>query len=202
MTGLTWQKIMPVLITVLMVTSTVVVGGCSSIDVTRAHDPDAQFRAMSSWTWLSSNTQKADQRTENEDRFDDTHVRDAIRSELISKGYPQTQQTPDFHVTYHEGLDFDVGVTTFREQYGYGYRAWWSGFGRSGAMTEKTSFMTRTLERVLTIDLLTPGPDKELMWRGIARFEYEAEADATARAHRIRSAVAKILETFPPENHD
>jgi hypothetical protein len=59
--------------------------------------------------------------------------------------------------------------------------------------------MTRTYdEGTLLIDVLEPGSQR-LLWRGVGRAEVHRISDPAKREERLREAVAKILERFPPE---
>jgi hypothetical protein len=126
-------------------------------------------------------------------------VKEAVEAQLTNKGYVRETQQPDFLVTYHVVVDQKVSVTYLNELYGYGpgwgpsYRRRMLHWGYPGREVMVSEYQQGTL----IIDVVRAS-DKQLIWRGTASDEVYPDSSMQAREKRIREAVDKILDLFPP----
>ena len=160
-------------------------GGCSTIQVTTEYDRSARFDGLSSYAWApQSETERTDPLLIGTPL--DSRIRTAVDVELAKRGYrPVAGGTPDFLVAYHAALARKIDLSSMRR-----------GAGRRVGYADP---MTRTYdEGTLLIDVLEPGSQR-LLWRGVGRAEVHRISDPAKREQRLREAVAKILERFPPE---
>ena len=120
-------------------------------------------------------------------------IEDSIRTELIAKGFTESDASPDLYVTYVAGAKTrqeweDLGPTVYAD-YGFywrhggwplGYENWWV----EHDVTQGT----------LVIDLVN-AKTKQAVWRAFA----EEEVQPPVSEQTVRTAVAKSLEDFPPK---
>jgi hypothetical protein len=122
----------------------------------------------------------------------ESRIVSAVKQELIAKGYEEDMSgKPDFLVGYHIALQGKLDIETVNQYYGYGHR-----YGFSSVYTETQ--VRQYTEGTLLLDIVD-GSAKELVWRGQAQAEVYETSDVESRKARIKEAVRRILERFPPE---
>jgi hypothetical protein len=120
----------------------------------------------------------------------ESRIVSAVKQELIAKGYEEDMSgTPDFLVGYHVALQGKLDVDTVNQYYGGRY-----GYNRMYTETQVRQYT----EGTLLLDIVD-GRAKELVWRGQAQAEVYETSDVESRKARIKEAVKRILERFPPE---
>ncbi len=162
----------------LAVASLVVVAGCSTMAVNSDYDREADFGKYRSYQWLarSGNTPVSP--------LTDKRIRTAVDGEMAAKGYRKSDDgKPDLWIAYKAFVRNRVDVST----YTYGY---W-GPDRGGAYVD----VDRYKEGTLVLDVVDP-EKSQLVWRGWARGVVGRRSDPEAR---IKEAVHKIMERFPPK---
>src|SRR5690554_4671070 len=177
----------------LLLISALVLSACSGIRVARDYDPDVDFGALSDWQWLPPDS-------EVKPPYDLTlrRVEKAIEQVLIAKGYPRVRENPDFYVTFRTRIEEEVNVDYFYDSFGYMYGPWWRGYG---PMWGPRAVVTETEKAVIVIDLVQPGradAPRELIWRGVASYLWQDGAMPAERMARVREAIQKLFEEFPP----
>jgi hypothetical protein len=127
-----------------------------------------------------------------------TRAEDAIREELLRRGYQQTSDraTADFTVDFTIGSKERTDVSTYPDPYvgagwGWGRRGWWGG-GYWGDNLDVRQYR----EGTLSIDVFDARSHRPI-WHGWARKEL-TRADIENSQTAIRNAVAAILARFPP----
>lgn len=164
------------------------VAACSSLSVSSDYDRSmlASFPAYETYSWLEQEGDFVVDGTRVSDDIVAGRIRSAVDDELARKGYRlDISGTPDFLVGYHVALQGKMDVTTVDDYYGYGWR---------GTDTDVYEYT----EGTLVLDFIDAGKEA-LVWRGTAQAEVKQDQSPEKREERIRAAVHKILERFPPE---
>jgi hypothetical protein len=155
---------------------------CSSISVSDDYDESFDFGALKTWSWHPSVASSGGE--QGIVTLTDARIRSAIEGELASRGYPQAANGASFLVAYHATVAQKVEAGA--EPYGYGWR---SAYMAPTVMTYE--------EGTLLVDFIDPR-SKAMVWRGTASAVVDASDSAEKREERIREAVRKVLERFPP----
>jgi hypothetical protein len=119
-------------------------------------------------------------------------VTHAIDEALAAKGYRHDGRTPQFLVAWYATLEAGQRVTTVP----IGYQRY-----RHPSLPSPTPplrLVHEYIDGTLIVDVLD-APTKSLVWRGTAEAEVLPSTDRTTREARIREAVRRILERFPPK---
>ena len=168
--------------------------GCSTLRVTTDHEPSA-LRTMASYGsygWLP--------RPETEDpelhnSLLATRVESAVDIELGAKGFRRIDaEKPDFRVGWHASVEGRVDVSTVNNYYGYGHSSW----AASGSGASADTFVRQIEEGTLILDVVDV-QSGQLVWRGTAQADVSMDDSLEKREQRIREAVRKLLQDFPPE---
>ena len=170
------------------------VAGCAGgLKVNSDFDPQANFSSYRSYSWLAL-PRGDDARVNNS--LVDGRIRSAVDGELLTKGYQMTGDgNEQFHVGYHIALEGKMDVDAVNTYYGYGYRRWgaWGAYPAGGTTTRVREYT----EGTLLVDIVDARTN-ELVWRGSGTAEVREDVSPEQRQRNINNAVAKILETFPP----
>lgn len=123
-------------------------------------------------------------------------VTNAIRVEMINKGFKEVTSNPDLKVNAVTILKDKQQVTSNTDYYGYGglYRpyGYWGGGMASGSTTYNTYDY---VDGSLIIDIVSSKTQK-LIWQGIGNTALDKRPDNPVEF--INSSVKKILAGFPP----
>ncbi len=166
---------------------------CSTVDVVHDYDPDADFQALSTWDWLPAKESAKSSPA----GLANKRIRAAVQDVMTAKGFPKVDQAPSFYLTFRHGIDEEVDVHVFYDTFGYGYGPWWGGYG---PIWSPRPVFTYTEEAVIVIDVVSAdAADRELIWRGIASYVWDDDQPPRERVEKVRLAVAKVLENFPPK---
>jgi hypothetical protein len=176
--------------------------GCSTMEIQSDYDTGTDFSTLRSYAWLDDRS--AVEGGEKETRsLLDQRIRRAVEQTLLEKGHPKVpQDQASFLVSYHVGVDRKLDVHTIHHGYGYGYGGrgyyhygpYWGPYWGGYSDTRIREYD----EGTLLIDFIDP-ERRELLWRGSAQARVEGYSKPAEREERVRKAVAKILEQFPPE---
>ena len=171
----------------LAITVVVLLNGCSSMRITSDYDPQTNFAGLRTFDWLSREQQPTgDPRVDNS--LIDTRIRRAVEAQLDSNGFQKRdRKKPDFLVTYHAFLDTKLDFSRTNERSRYGGRE------RGGQV-----YVRQYEQGTLMLDVIHP-TTKELMWRGIAEAVVNPYSTPEKSEKKIREAVRRILERFPPK---
>jgi hypothetical protein len=167
--------------------SLVVTSACSTMEIASDYDPRANFSAYRTYSWLTRVEPPG-----NDPRLQSSllhsRIREAVASELTTKGLQhEPTAKPDLLVAYHVALQGKMDVSTV-QNYPYGPTAW-------GATT--TTHVRQYEEGSLILDLIDAS-SQQLVWRGSAQAEVKPDASPEEKQRRIKEAVHKILERYPP----
>jgi hypothetical protein len=147
------------------------------------YDHGADFTKYKTYTWVKGPpnpqvSQLADQR-----------IVSAIDEELAKKGLHRVENSGDLSVSYQGAIQQQAQLTTYSS--GYGPR-WGYGWGDTGISTTNTSTIP---VGTLVVDLTDPNA-KQLIFRGIAT---DTLSDKPVNTNKLKKAVAKMFEKYPPK---
>lgn len=161
--------------------------GCSGISTSTDFDPQTDFSRVRTWDWFPA-AKTADDSVMS---LMNVRIERAVEDTLVSKGLSRAQ-TPDVHVAYRAWVAkrFDtVPASGASASYAYGWR-------RTFVVNGGTEVREYD-EGTLVLDVIDPAT-KTLLWRGTAKSAADASASPETRDAKIREAVARLLESFPP----
>ena len=173
----------------------VVTSGCSGISVNTDYDRAVDFSRLKSYAWrepAASATAGGGAVSELTHR----RIRDAVDATLVARGFvlAAPPASADFQVSYRAAVTREIEATPSYSAVGYGG---WRG-GAGGVEYVRTGTDVRTFNRgTLVIDLIDPRASA-LVWCGTATATVHEDRTPEEREARIREAVSKILERFPP----
>jgi hypothetical protein len=163
--------------------------GCSTIAVDADWNPKARFEGLSTWAWLPRRTETPAPETVDATLLNQ-RIESAIEDELVARGHPPAgEAAPDFLVAYHIAIENKLEARTLYS--GYGTNVW---VGPMWAETIVDEYQLGTL----LIDIIDP-VRLEVIWRGRAQGRVEPLRSPEQREARVREAVTKMLERFPPQ---
>jgi Domain of unknown function (DUF4136) len=179
---------------ITLLLTTLVVAGCSGINVSQDYDPATNFETMKTFRWESETQDKTgDPRIDNPLR--DTRIRTAIERLLAEKGFaPSANAAPTFLVRYQYALrqKLESGGTAGGVGFGIG------SYGRHGGIAIGTGNPVREYdEGSLTIDLVDAG-SAALLWRGTGTQRFREYNDPEKASRDVYTLVEKIMAQFPP----
>jgi hypothetical protein len=169
--------------------------GCASGGRWRSEStaaPGADVAAYATFGWLSDR----DGRRDGNDAplsIRDAKLREAIRAELVAKGYREVAASPELRI----GFETDARVkeqTTPPVRVGVGVGSWGGHVGThvDASVPVGDERVTNVAEVQLTIRAVDPEGNREL-WVGRARGEMREELDESA----LERAVAAALDGLP-----
>lgn len=177
--------------------ATLAASGCASVRTSHVSDPRYDFAGRSTYRWAEASGGSE------ELGFADRSVREAIGAALQARGWRQVADGPELEVAYRLGRDQITQVTRYwgGSAVGYGWPYWpgwgpgpyggWWGPAPWGAQVRHLE------EGSLTVDFLDV-ESGEVVWRGTAREALASRMDPAEQDRRVRNAVEKLLEGFPP----
>lgn len=171
--------------------------GCSTIQVNYDYDQEADFSAITTYSWRMANVQN--------DALEANpllkkRVVSAVDAYLAGRGYTQAVNAiPDMYVVAHAGTQEKMRVTNWGGPGGYygspWYDPWW-GVGPAYGGRIDVNYYT---EGTLIIDIVD-AKNKELIWRGAGTGIVKKYKDQEKMQQAINSYVDEILTHFPPED--
>lgn len=186
--------------TISLIASILLMTGCASqpeINVSTDYSM-ANFDQFSSYQWLPQDKGEG-HRVENE--LIGNRVTTSINETLISKGYHQTEMTPDIYVHYSVTTANKVDVDNNQTYEGYapGF-TWRRGYGAQATQSKievmETSIVQYT-EGSLMVDIIDP-KNMQIIWRGIGTKKLPEYFDHDITDRVVNNIVAATLENYPP----
>jgi len=149
--------------------------------VTYDFDRSVNFTGFKTYAWVRG--------TGVDDPINHRRVVEAISGQLAAKGLARIEagERPDVLVAYHASFDRDLQISGFATGWGP-YRL------RSGSAVART-------EQILTGTLVVDVVDAHtgnIVWRGTASKEVDADADPRRRERNIRRAAERLFKNYPP----
>jgi hypothetical protein len=151
-------------------------------DIKTNYMPGTDFSKYHTYKWVTINN------TEQVDPIVVQQIRDAIDSQLTSKGMTKTDA---------DTADMYVGIQTSIQQ-----QQQWNAYGMGGGWRFGGGMATATSSTLqigtLGVDFYDPAT-KQLVWRGVATKTLSPSKNAQTNLNRVNQAVAKLLKSFPPK---
>lgn len=169
-----------------------ILSACSTLQVGSDHDPGTNFSSYKSFTLMQRS------HTGVSNPLVPVRVSDAIKADLLSKGYVQATDpaTADFTVDFTIGVRERTDVNAYPDPYagpawGWGARGWWGGpyWGTSVDVSQYH-------EGTLSVDIFDAHSHRPV-WHGWAKKEL-TRSDMENSTQSIQNAVASVLAKFPP----
>jgi len=162
----------------------VTIVNCSGIRVKQDYKDGFDFSRLKTFTWLEQPEKPFEYLTNPIANWQqiDKHIKEVVNRELERRGYVRTFEGPDFSVTYH--LRLQDKIYSHDQSYRTDYK------------TDK-SVKLAYKEGTLVLDFVD-ARNSELLWRGSAsRTVSQGEPDLEDTHEKIRTAVKRMLESFP-----
>ena len=168
--------------------------GCASggaYQTESATAPGADIAAYASFGWLASDA--GDGATEPPLSIPDANLHNAIRAQLLEKGYREVEENPDFRVGFETTAHMKEKASN-PVRIGVGMGSWGGnvGGGVSTSVPVGSEGVTTTPETRLTIRAVDQKSNREV-WVGTTTGDMQQGLDAAV----VEKAVAGTLEGFP-----
>jgi hypothetical protein len=177
----------------LLIAAIAVLAACaSSLRVANDFDHNISFANYHTFAWMPR------ERYETRNPLVVQRTRDAVRAELTQKGFTYSDDAGaadfvvDFTIGAHERVDIHSYPTPYAGPWYWESPGWW-GYPYWG----NTLDVRKYREGTLSIDVFD-AHNHRAVWHGWAKKEL-TQADIDRSDAPIRSAVAAVLETFPPK---
>ena len=166
------------------------------LDVKVEHDKTFDFRPVRTWGWhpehpstvVVSRTQEDD--AEEMKRRADPWIRDAVDSEMKTRGLQQAPAQPDLTLAYYLLLSTSMSTQTLG-QFLPATTAW--GLPPFAPATQSMKMMN---QGSLVLDLTARSV---VVWRGVAQARVSFDIDDKKREALLREAVRDLLKRYPPK---
>lgn len=170
-------------------TAVLLAGGCATVSVATDYDHTADFSRYHTFQIVGGHLVHEGVADDNNTLVKD-RIAGALRSGLQAKGLQEASADPDLDVGYFGGARSRTEVEGM-PSYGPGVGPYWSGGWWGPTYND---WWTRSYnEGTLIIDLID-AHTKRLVWRAYA----QAEIQVPLSDQKIRDAVNKALQSFPP----
>jgi Domain of unknown function (DUF4136) len=148
--------------------------------------PGADIPAYKTFGWMTPTAQTPT-------TILDTNITDAIRAQLVAKGYVETDTAPDFRVAFDVSA-YDAKKKSSPMRIGIGVGSWGGNVGGSvGTSVPVGGSDSAASESRLTIRAVDAASNKEV-WIGTTTGDIKQGLDQKA----VTRAVASTMQTFPP----
>lgn len=183
-----------------MLLLTVPLTGCSTISVKTDYDRSVDFQGLRSFAWMPNTGPKI---TGNKDSVEsiDRRIRQALENELAARGFVVTDAgSADFWINYQAALQRKTHVSSVSDYSAGPGMGWNYRYGREDAhnVPHDRVYVNEYDEGTLIVDVVDPA-SKKLMWRGFAQARIGENESSERRDRRVKEAVKKMLDRFPPE---
>ncbi|WP_455207736.1 DUF4136 domain-containing protein [Kaarinaea lacus] len=167
--------------------------GCAPIQIKVDYDQNINFDKYKSYAWIA-NEQPDIVDISFEKTLLDNLVMDTTDKVLKDRGYARNNN-PDFLITYYLVVNTKTDVYLVENYY-----------SNIGYPTQPTTSSTRDYEKLrkstyeqgmLILDIVD-NQTKERIWRGYAQSRIGIYNEREKQEKRIRTAIKKILNEFPP----
>ena len=159
--------------------------GCSTISVQHDYDPKADFTSLKTFSFMPVPAQA------NISTLNVKRIQGALRTQLESRGYTMTPNSPDFQISMFLTKQKQK-IEIANRGYVYGAQRGYASSWRTGSTREY-----QYEEGTFVLDFVD-AQSKELIWRGVAMGEIRYYLSPEKRVKRINEAAQKILKNFPP----
>jgi len=172
---------------------------CSSLTVNHDYNLQTNFSKYKTYDWLAM---PKDLKV---DEFNRTRFITAVENNLYTKGFIRNNSRADFKIAVHFGKQNKVDITHWGYSYapnnlytGYGYR-YPDRYGHAGGSINTGGVSVYEYEEGTLILDFIDSDSKQLIWRATAKAIVNPASTPEKQTERIKNAVNKILEHFPPK---
>ncbi|UCE41405.1 MAG: DUF4136 domain-containing protein [Candidatus Aminicenantes bacterium] len=161
---------------------------CSTLKIIHDYDTSIDFSPYKTFAWARAPKEIVGSpraRLLANNPMLDRRIKNAVASQLISKGFQIAKNNPDLLIVYHVGLKDRINVSNW----GYRYGPYW-GPGRVDIYGYR--------EGTLVIDFVDT-KNKELVWRGIAQKALSGGRSPDQRQKTLSDIIKRLLAKFPPK---
>lgn len=170
----------------LILTLSVVLNSCATIDVATDYDREVNFDKYQTYAFFKPGIDQAEISD-----LDKKRILRAIDFELSQKGMTKSEN-PDLLISIFTQTKEKVNVYQNNFGYGWGWNPYfWGGVGGVSSYT--------SVEGTLFIDLIDEERN-ELVWQGLGTDVLSQNMER--KEEKIREIVKEILEEFPPERKE
>lgn len=190
----------------LLMSTTLLLAGCSTFSVDSDFDSDFNFTKLQTYQWHTPNEYNEATKKYLANDILDKRIRENVQQSLEKSGYSLAEEgTPDFYVNYSVSAEPRVDVNTYNV-YG-GYAPGWYGYygagpyrhGGIGYTTVNTETrVTHYQQGTFILDIVDPKSGK-LVWRGTAEGRIRKNTTQAQKEESIKEVVTKVLSNFPPK---
>lgn len=177
----------------LLIVTSMIFSGCSSISVSSDFDPAFSFDSVNSYAIVHKSKKFGDTLT-------DERIKAGIDTQLTLKGYKKVKRkNADLYVVFHTDVrnktkiiqDYQyIGISPYIFGYGYGY---------GGMMAVPVTRSYNYDEGKLLIDVLSAKENK-IVWRGIATDSLKNFKTPKERIEYINKVMASIFKSLPSKS--
>jgi len=156
---------------------------CVPMTVQHDYDPDVDFSAYSTFTWMPVPENAETAKANLSGPFLEKRIRKSVVEAMAEKGLSRTDKDPAFLVAYY--LNYKRKTDVNVHHHGYGY---WS---------PRTLDVNQYKEGTLILDFVD-AESGELIWRGWSISALQAGHSPGEEQEILDMAVREILKRFPP----
>jgi hypothetical protein len=161
--------------------------GCSGLTIKHDYDTNYDFAKLKTYDWMPTPPGS------DKDNLVAKRIEEAVNSQLQSKGYSRSAESPDFLVsadvvrkTEQKGL-VGVGASVGVPIGGHGGMS--VGVGKSRPRVKKVGTLTLNIAE---------SPARTLIWQGTVTAAVQESATPEEQQQRINQVVEQLLKNFPP----
>lgn len=170
-----------------------VVGGCSTVQVSQDYSTEVDLSRLGTWRWQNPVQPKTgDIRVDNP--LLDKRIRRAVERHLTGRRFEMASAQPDRYLSYHLSIERKIQSDTATTSVGVGgyYHPWYGGVGSETRIWDYD-------EGRLTIDI-HDAETGDLVWRGVGVYRFRSYDSPQAADEAVQHIVDRILQQFPPVN--
>jgi hypothetical protein len=183
----------------IMLTTMLIMSGCSSIKVHFDYDKSADFTRYKTFEFLGW----AEESDKILNRFDKERIQQAFGNEFAKRNLEYVESNGDMAVSLFIVVDQKTSVTAYTNHMnmgGWGYGAGWGwhgGYGGVGMGTSTTTYSENDyLEGTLVVDVYD-ARTKKMVWQSVGQKTIDENPRNAER--NIAYAAEKIMKPFPIE---
>ena len=148
--------------------------------VTYDFDRSANFTRFRTYTWVRG--------TNLNDQLNHQRIMRAVDAQLAARGFSKVEAVgnPDVLVAYHASFDRNLEINA----------SGWGGYRFAGPRSG-TARVEEVVVGTLAIDMMD-AQTRNIVWRGMATRELDANAKPEKKEKNINKAAEKIFRNYPP----
>ncbi len=183
----------------LAVLLAVMLGGCSSMEVSSEHDKSVDFSSLKTYRWTPAK-KKGKGKPSAQHQFLDAQVRTAVERELAAKGYvKQPEGNPDFFIRYHVWVQTQTDNDALSQWSQWQHRVGPVDEGLRPDRVGNQAHRVSDYEEGTLLLIVSDGELQRSIWRGTAKTRVISSDSQEKKKNKINKAITSILAKFPPK---